>query len=60
MKYTITFIKKNGKVKGKVGCNNDNTKNYLINTWKEENATKKNKGICIIVNNETKEEIIIK
>ena len=53
MKYTIYFLKKNGKVKGKVGCNTLETVYYLVNTWQ---ADLNKKGVCLIVDNETKEE----
>lgn len=56
MKYTISFINKNGKVKGIVGANTEETKNYLINVW----ATSGRKGCCKILNNDTMEVTIYK
>jgi hypothetical protein len=53
MKYTIFFIKKNGKVKGKVGCNTLDTVYYLVDTWQVDPDKK---GICLVVDNETKSE----
>lgn len=53
MEYTITFMKKNGKIKGKVGCNSEETAQYIVKTWREADDTK---GICIVTNHETKEE----
>lgn len=53
MKYTIYFLKKNGKVKGKVGCNTLDTVYYLVDTWQ---VSPDKKGICLVVNNETKDE----
>lgn len=53
MKYTIYFLKKNGKVKGKVGCNTYDTMKYLVNNWKENPETK---GLCLVTDNETKDE----
>lgn len=52
MRYTIMFLSKKGKVKGKVGCNTETTVNYLVNTWKAENK----KGLCIVRDNEYKTE----
>lgn len=48
MKYTVIFLSKKGKVKGKVGCNTATTANYLVNTWRDD----KKKGICIVRDNE--------
>jgi hypothetical protein len=53
MKYTVYFLKKNGKVKGKVGCNTVETVNHLIMTWWNDPDKK---GICLVVDNETKSE----
>ena len=52
MRYTIMFLSKKGKVKGKVGCNTEATVNHLVNTWKSENK----RGVCIIRDNEYKTE----
>ena len=49
MAYTVTFMSKKGKVKGKVGCNTSQTVNYLVENWINNPDTK---GICIVVNNE--------
>ena len=48
MKYTVMFLSKKGKVKGKVGCNTAPTVNHLVNIWRDENK----KGICIVRDNE--------
>lgn len=53
MQYIITFMKKNGKVKGRVGCNTEETGRYIVNEWLK-NTEKK--GICIVYNTETKKE----
>ena len=53
MKYIITFMKKSGKVKGKVGCNSEETAKYIVKNWREADDTK---GICIVTNTETKKE----
>ena len=45
-------MKKNGKVKGKVGCNNAETAQYLLKNWQDSDK----KGICIIYNHETNKE----
>ena len=55
MKYMITFMKKNGKVKGKVGCNSEETAKYIVKNWREAEDTK---GICIVTNLETKKEYV--
>jgi hypothetical protein len=52
MRYTVIYMKKNGKVTGKVGCNNYRTVDHLVNMWKE---TPKH-GTCLVIDNETKEE----
>ena len=57
MKYTITFISKKGKVKRKIGCNTEKTVNYIIENWKNNPETK---GMCLLINNENKEEEIYK
>ena len=54
MTYTITFMNKKGKVKGKVACHTDSTMIYLIENWK----VNKKKGICVVTNHKTKEEKI--
>jgi hypothetical protein len=46
-------MKKNGKVKGRVGCNTEETGRYIVNEWLK-NTEKK--GICIVYNTETKKE----
>ena len=56
MKYIITFMKKSGKVKGKVGCNSDATMGYIIENWKLSDK----KGFCIVTNTETKKEDVYK
>lgn len=53
MKYIITFMKKSGKVKSRVGCNSEETAKYIVKNWKESEDAK---GICIVTNMETKEE----
>lgn len=53
MKYIVTFMKKSGKVKGRVGCNSKKTVDYLLKTWREDETKK---GVCLITNTETKEE----
>ena len=46
-------MKKSGKVKGKVGCNSEETAMYIIRNWREADDTK---GICIVTNTETEKE----
>lgn len=53
MKYIITFMKRSGKVKGRVGCNSKDTALYIVKTWQD---TPEKKGLCIVLNTETKEE----
>lgn len=54
MKYTLVYMKKNGKVVGMVGCDTDHTRDYLVIMWKK--APKRKHGTCLVINNETKEE----
>lgn len=53
MKYTIVFMKKNGKIKGRVGCNSEETLKHIVNNWRDSEDTK---GICIITNHKTNKE----
>lgn len=53
MNFIITFLKKNGKVKGKVGCLSEKTAEYIVNQWLEDEETK---GICIVYNVEMQTE----
>ena len=58
MKYAITFMKKNGKVKGRVGCNSKETADYIVKNWQEDEETK---GLCILTDVENKkEEVFVK
>lgn len=53
MNYVITFMKKSGKVKGKIGCLSEKTAEYIVNQWLEDEETK---GICIVYDVETQTE----
>lgn len=53
MKYRIVFMKKNGKIKGQLGCNSEETAKYIVKNWREAEDTK---GICIVTNLETGKE----
>jgi len=57
MKYTVLFLNKKGKVKSRVGCNKRVTAIYIKEMWLKDTEKK---GVCIIQNNETKEEEIFK
>lgn len=46
-------MKKNGKIKGQLGCNSEETEKYIVKNWREAEDTK---GICIVTNLETGKE----
>lgn len=52
MKYTVVYMKKSGKITGKVGCNNESTVNHLVEMWRDFPK----RGVCLVINNITKEE----